>query len=382
MSDLTRRMLLVGAGLLAASAARAAKSRPQPAPPPPPAIGAALPLSGDLALIGDECLRGIELAADAVDRAGGVAGKPMTLITADTFSPAQTTTAVNGLIVTRHAGLVLSAGASDLSFPGSAAAELAQVPFIELNAPAAGITTRGFHFLLRTCPTTVTIGNFAVGTIRDRFAGKKIGLLYNTGATGSAIATAATAALKRANLPIQLAIGYAPDVADLTAPAGRLKRAGAEIVLHAAGPRDVVAFFLAMHGQDWKPQAVVGCGDGYALRETGAALGPLFDGTLVVAAPFYPPAAAAVADAYQRRYGMAPRGPQSLAAYVGAKLVFDTLNAVRGNPAKLLDALRGTNIPQGGLVNGWGVAFDQNGQNTRSFVSLQEWRGAALVPTA
>jgi branched-chain amino acid transport system substrate-binding protein len=373
-------MLLAGAGLLAASAAQAAKSRPQPAPPPPSPIGAALPLSGDLALIGDECLRGIELATDAVDRAGGIAAKPVTLVTADTFSPSQATTAVNGLIATRHAGLVLSAGASDLSFPASAAAELAQVPFIELNAPAAGITTRGFHFLLRTCPTTVTIANFAVGTIRDRFAGKKIGLLYNTGATASAIATAATAALKRANLPIQLAIGYAPDVADLSAPADRLKRAGADIVLHAAGPSDVLAFFLAMHGQGWKPEAVVGCGNGYALRETGAALGPIFDGTLVVATPFYPPAAAAVAEAYQRRYGMAPRGPQSLSAYVGAKLVFDTLNAVRGDPAKLLDALRGTNIPQGGLVNGWGVAFDQNGQNTRSFVSLQQWRGTTLVP--
>jgi branched-chain amino acid transport system substrate-binding protein len=377
-------MLLVGAGLLAAHPARAAKSRPGPAPPPPaaPVIGAALPLSGDLALIGDECLRGIELAADAVDQAGGIAGKPVTLVTADSFSPAQATTAVNGLIATRHAKLVLSGGASDLSFPGSAAAELAQVPFIELNAPAAGITTRGFHFLLRTCPTTVAIANLAVDTIRDRFAGKKIGLLYNTGATASAIATAATAALKRANLPIQLAIGYAPDVADLIAPAGRLKRAGAEIVLHAAGPSDVLAFFLAMHGQDWKPEAVIGCGNGYALRETGAALGPLFDGTLVVATPFYPPAAAAVADAYQRRYGMAPRGPQSLTAYVGAKLVFDTLSAVRGDPAKLLDALRRTNIPQGGLVNGWGVAFNQNGQNTRSFVSLQEWRGPALVPAA
>ncbi|HVE22946.1 MAG TPA: ABC transporter substrate-binding protein [Acidocella sp.] len=380
MPDLSRRALLAGAGLLAAGAARAANPQPQQAAPPPPVIGAALPLSGDLSLIGDECLRGIRLAADATDQAGGIAGKPVALVSADASNPAQATASVNGLITASHAGLVLSGGASDLSFPGSAAAELAQVPFIELNAPAAGITTRGFHFLLRTAPTTTTIGNFAARTIQERFAGRKIGLLYNTGATGAAIAAAATAALKNANLTIQLAIGYAPDVADLFAPAGRLKRAGAEIVLHAAGPHDVLAFFLAMRGQAWKPAALLGCGDGYALRETGAALGPLFEGTLVVAAPFYPPAAAAVADAYQRRYGMAPRGPQSLAAYVGAKLVFDTLGTVRGDPAKLLDALRATDIAQGGLANGWGVAFDHDGQNTRSFVALQQWNGTDLVP--
>ena len=194
-------------------------------------------------------------------------------------------------------GWCLSAGASELSFPGSAAAELAQVPFIELNAPAAGITTRGFHFLLRTGADhrddRQSCGRHDPAT---GSRGKKIGLLYNTGATATAIATAVTAALKSANLPIQLAIGYAPDVANLIAPVGRLKRAGADIVLHAAGPSDVLAFFLAMHGQDWKPQAVLGCGDGYALRETGAALGPLFDGTLVIAAPFYPPTAASVAQ--------------------------------------------------------------------------------------
>jgi branched-chain amino acid transport system substrate-binding protein len=380
MSDLSRRALLAGAGLLAAGAARAAKPPPRPTPPAAPAIGAALPLSGDLSLIGDECWRGIQLAVDAVDQTGGIAGKPVTLVTADAFSQAQAAAAVNGLITAHHAGLVLSAGASILSFPGSAAAELAQVPFIELNAPAAGITTRGFHFLLRTAPTTVMIADLAVSTIRQRFAGKKIGLLFNTGATGSAIASAATAALKTANVPIQLAIGYPPDAADLIDPVGRLKRAGADIVLHAAGPTDVLAFFLAMQGQGWKPATVLGCGDGYALRETAAALGPLFDGTLVVEAPFYPPSAAAVAAAYQRRYGMAPRGPDSLTAYVGAKLVFDTLNAVRGDPAKLLDALRSTDIAQGGLVNGWGVAFDHDGQNTRSFVSLQQWHAAALVP--
>ena len=279
MSHFSRRALLAGAGLLAAGAARAAKP---PAPPPGPlVVGAALPLSGDLSLIGDECLRGIQLAADAVDRAGGIAGKNVALATADAFAQSRAAAAVNGLISGLHAGLVLSAGASKLSYPGSAAAELAQVPFIELNAPAAGLTTRGFHYLLRTGPTTEMIGSLAVSSILSRFKGRKIGLLFNTGATGSAIAASVTAALKTANTPAQLAIGYPADVADLTDPVGRLQRAGAEIVLHAAGPSDALAFFLAMQNQGWKPAAVLGCGDGYALWETAAALGPAFDGTLV-----------------------------------------------------------------------------------------------------
>ena len=80
------------------------------------------------------------------------------------------------------------------------------------------------------------------------------------------------------------------------------------------------------------------------------------------------------------RYGMPPRAPDSLTAYVGAKLVFDKLNAAGGDPAQLLDTLRKTDIPNGTLANGWGVAFDKNGQNTRGFAIVQQWKNGALAP--
>jgi ABC-type branched-subunit amino acid transport system substrate-binding protein len=75
---------------------------------------------------------------------------------------------------------------------------------------------------------------------------------------------------------------------------------------------------------------------------------------------------------------MAPRAAASLTAYVGAKLVFDVLNQAGGDATKLLDALRRCDIPAGSLANGFGVAFDKTGQNTRSFAVLQQWRGQVL----
>jgi len=79
------------------------------------------------------------------------------------------------------------------------------------------------------------------------------------------------------------------------------------------------------------------------------------------------------------RYGMPPRGAASLTAYVGAKLVFDTLNLQGGDVTKLLDGLRRTDLAAGTLANGFGVAFDKDGQNTRSFAVLQKWRGQVLT---
>jgi branched-chain amino acid transport system substrate-binding protein len=380
MTALSRRHLLFGAaGLLAPAAPALAdngsgKSTPKPAPPAP--IGVLLPLSGDQSLVGDECLRGITLAMDAVNQAGGIASIPVRLAPADAFGQAN---AAQALINTSHVALILGSGTSATSFAGSAAAEIAQLPYIELNAPADGIMTRGFKFLLRTGLTTTMIADTAIGIASKNLAGKKIGLLFNTGATAGAIAAAALAAMQAAKITPLLSAGYPADLADLTEPVARFKRAGVEVLLHAADPADVLMVFAALQSLAWKP-AIIGCGHGYLLRETAYALGDAFEGIMVAGAPFYPPAASAIAAAYQARYAMPPRSPDSLTTYAGAKLVFNTLNQAGGDVTKLLAALRKTDLASGGLANGWGAAFDKTGQNTRSFAAAQQWKSGALVP--
>jgi branched-chain amino acid transport system substrate-binding protein len=372
-----RRVILLGGGgvLLGGPAWGATEAKP---PPPPAPAGVLLPLTGPDSLIGDECLRGIQLAADAVNAAGGVAGQALALLPSDAGGQGDVAGAARGLIA-GHAGVLLGTGISALSYPGSAAAELAQVPYIELNAAAAGITGRGFKFLLRSCETTAMVAQVAVAAVAARWPGKQIGLLFNTGATAGAVAGAVLALWQAAKLIPALVVGYPEGVADLHEPVSRLKRAGVQVILHAAGADDVLQMFQAMQDIGWTPQAVIGCGDGYLLRETAYALGPVFDGTLAVGAPFYPAPAAGIAQNYLARFGMPPRSPDSLSAYVGAKLVFDRLGQAGGDFGKLLDVLRATDIQAGGLANGWGVQFDKNGQNTRSFAVLQQWRGGSLT---
>jgi branched-chain amino acid transport system substrate-binding protein len=375
MPKLSRRAVCAaGASLLAGPALGAQKAAP---PPAAVTAGALLPLSGAFSLTGDECLRGMSLAVDEINAAGGVNGQALALVTGDAYGQDQAQPAAEALIA-GHAGLILGSGASDLSYPGSAAAELAQIPYIELNAPADGICARGFRYLLRVCETTTMIAAVAAATIGAKFPNAKLGLLFNTGATGGATAAASVAALKQAKIAPLLVIGYPEDTVDLREPVGRLKRAGAEAVLHAANPGDTLLFFAALQEIGWRPE-IIGCGAGYEYRETAYALGPAFDGTVTVAAPFYPPRAQYVAAAYLARYGMPPRAADSLTAFVGAKLVFDILNTVGGDPSRLLDGLRKVDIPAGTLANGFGVAFDKTGQNTRSFATARQWRGQQLV---
>ena len=367
---------------LSVSAAVAEGSNAQPPlAPSKPKIGVLLPLSGPDSLVGDECMRGVQLAADAINGAGGIARQPITLMQGD-FNLNQVAQTAKSLIIDSAANLLLGTGSSDLAYSGSDAAELAQIPYIELNAPADGITTRNFKFLLRTTLTTSMIAATAINAISSRFGGKKFGLLFNTGSTAGAIAGAATAQWQQNKIAPLLSIGYPEDTADLSGPVGRLKRAGAEVILHAGGSDDVLVLFQSMRDIGWKPDAVIGCGDGYGLRETAYALGDLFEGTYISAAPFFPPRAGYIAAAYENRFGMPPRSADSLTSFVGAKLVFDILNSVNGDTTKLLEALRKTDIPTGTLANGWGTSFDKSGQNTRTFATLQQWRGGVLTTLA
>lgn len=381
---LSRRLALGLAGAAAlAPAARAAATATAPAKASAPAAlatGAVLPLSGAAALLGDEVLRGIQLAADAVNAAGGIAGLPLTLASADMSSPAEATDAVNGLISGAHVGLMFGSGDSALSFPATAAAELAQLPFIELTAPADGICTRGFKYLLRTGPSTQMAAQLAVQTLQQRFAGKKLGILYNSGVTGAAFMAALNQALSAAKISPTLIAGYPDGSADLHDETGRMMRAGTQVLVHVAGPDGALGLALAMHALNWQPGALIGYGAGYSYRNIAAALPEAFDGAYVIAAPFYPEAADTVRAAYLARYGALPRAPDSLTSYAGAKLVFDTLNGVDGDPAKLLNALRQANLPAGALANGFAVQFDHNGQNTGAYVTLQQWRAGVLAP--
>jgi branched-chain amino acid transport system substrate-binding protein len=314
-----------------------------------------------------------------MNAAGGIKGKTLLLVPGNAYVSAQSEAAAGQFITAQHLGLLLGTGSSNFSYPGSAAAELAQLPYIEVSAPADGITGRGFKFLLRTALTTSMVAQVAVAAIAARYPGKQIGVLFNNGAGAGAIAAAALALWGQSKTTVRLSIGYPEDVADLRDPVARLQRAGVEVLLHAAGADDVLQMYQAAHDVGFKPVAVFGCGDGYGLRETAEAIGPAFEGTYVSAAPFYPARAQYIADAYMAQFGMAPRSAESLTSYVGAKLVFDVLNQCGGDAGKLLDALRKSNIAPGTLANGWGVAFDKTGQNTRAFAGLQQWRGQVLT---
>ncbi|MBK1660231.1 ABC transporter substrate-binding protein [Paracraurococcus ruber] len=394
MARFARRPLL--GGLAALAAARPALAQ-QPAEGGSTRLGALFPFTGPLALLGDEHFRGLELAAEERNAAGGLLGRPIRLLRGDAADAERAQAEAKRLIGPDRALAILGTCASPLSFAASQAAELAGVPYLELGAIADPITERGFRLLFRTAPRATEFGRVAVDAIPDLLAaawtvpagGLKIVLLHEDSLYGQSFAAAAEAQLKARALPLAERVGYGARSIEWAPIIQRLRGHGADVLLHAGYQNDILLLYRGLREAAWRPRMVIGAGAGYSLVDSAHAIGPDFEGTLVADVPGYEvndrfaPGVRPFLELYRKRYGSEPRSGHSLANYVGARAGFDAIQrAAAPERDRIRAALAATEVPEGGTANGWGIRFDDKGQNQRTRVLLQQWQGGRLVAVA
>ncbi len=386
MPQTTRRTLLALPAALAAPAALAQANETR--------LGALFPLSGNLALLGDESFRGLELAAEERNAAGGLLGRPIRLVKADATDASQAVAEARRLMGAEKVGAIFGSYGSQLALPASQVVELQGMTYLELGAISDALTERGFRGLFRTCPRASDFGRLSVAAVTEVLAplwqgepaGIGIAILHEEGLYGQTVAGFQEAELKAHNLRQVEKLAYAPRAADLGAMVQRLRGAGAQLVLHTGFQNDILLFFRAMQEARWLPRMVVGAGAGYSLAETARNIGPAFDGTLNVDFPQFEvneraaPGARRFVEDYRRRYGSEPRSGHSLAAYVGARACLEAMQRAGGlDRDRLRPALLATDIAEGATANGWGLRFDEKGQNTRAQPALLQWQRGRLL---
>lgn len=393
---ITRRVLLAGAAGVGLGAAPQ-HSPLTAAPAPTLSFGALFPLSGEAALVGDEGFRGLALAVDALNAAGGLRKQTIALKRADALDPAIAANAAKSLIEKQKVMAIFGTGATPMALSASAASALANVPYFELTATGAAVTGRGLPGVFRSCPQADAAGALAVSALADLLAplwkrqpgSLRVALLATSDELGQAITAAQAAACKsRGIAPVQT-LSYPTGTVDFMPLIRALKGARIEVVLHTGFSNDIVLFYRGMAEAHWQPGMVIGSGPSYPMADTRAAVGPQLDGTLLADFPPYAidehaaPGCAAVESAYQRRYGAAPRSGLSLASYVGAGFFFAALAQAGGtDPVKLRASILANNVADQTTANGWGADFDANGQNLRAHPVLAQWQNGRAVTVA
>jgi branched-chain amino acid transport system substrate-binding protein len=391
------------AASLAAGASRGARAANPPRQPTADktlSVGALFPATGPLATLGNECLRGVQLATDLCNEGGGLFGRQVALALGDASDPDRAVAEARRLISDAQPVLMLGTGDSSLSLGASEVSEGSAIPYWELTATMPSITARGFHYLLRVCDIETGIAARCVEAAASVVApalsrppaALSVVLLYADDAAGSALVPLAMASAHRSGMAPPVTIAYQPDGANFTALSARLAAMKPDVVIHHGSTEEAVLFFEGLAAQRWRPAAVIGATGAYGSSETAAMIGPSFDGTLTVGVVPYSadvrlaPEAAMIALLYEQRFGARPRSGLSLSHFAGAALCFDVLRRAGSfDRDKVLAVARGLQLECGDLANGWGALFGAGGQNQRAFSCLSQWqngRAVALLPAA
>jgi branched-chain amino acid transport system substrate-binding protein len=381
----------LGATAVAALAASATRARAQA--PAELRLGAIFPLSGTLAPLGDESFRGVELAVEERNAAGGLLNRPLRLVRADASDEATGAAEARRLVAgNERVAAILGSFSSVVALPASQVADAAGVPFLELGAVNDAVVERGFRGVFRASPGAADFAATSVAAVTEVLAPAwgvapdtlRIAIAHEEAPGGQAVGAAQEALLAARGLRLVERLAYASRAADLNAAVQRLRGQDAEVVLHAGAPGDEATLFRAIREAAWLPRMVIGTAGGYGVAETARGLGNGFRGAMSAdLTPFevnerFAPGARAFAEAYLRRYGAEPRSGHGLACFVGTRIFLDALARAGGTERdRVRAAVLAADIAEGTTPAGWGARFDERGQNTRAKPVLCQWQAGA-----
>ncbi len=381
----SRRAVLAGASAAAALLAAPAIVRAQAGPL---RVGVLLPRSGAQAGIGQDCHRGVDVAAGLFKEIGLPS---MQIMNADTETNVEVARARAEKLISEGAQILVGAFNSGQSTAIAQVAEQKGIPYVINIAAAPAITEQGYKFVFRNFPTAPMLLADAFRNQKEIFAEsgvapKTVVFLHVNDTFGTAMQKGIGSVLPKFDMPytIKETIAYDPTARDLSVEVAKARASGADALLVVSRLNDAILLTREMVKQRWSPMGVLSMGPGWYEDQYLKTLAKLGDGPLSFV-PWYDP-----------NKPLAKRLEAALAkAHPGINLntnhiyTFEALlvaadaykRAGSTDPKALTEAVRKTNITDN-VSTGPGIQFNEKGQNDKLKNSAIQNRGGKLVTVA
>jgi len=360
-------------------------------------VGAVYPTAGGQGMGGIDEFRGVQLAAELVNREGGIGGRPVRLV----LEPADSSDGAPGAVqraVDRGASVVVGSYGSTISAPAAEAASRHDVVFWETGAvgEVGDAAAPGKRFF-RAVAAGESLGQSAVDFIRTqmlpRVGGQKtrFSVTYVDDPYGRPVALGALRQIKDSGLSLAGTFPYELESVDYVRLAKRIHRSRTDVLVVVAYLVDGVNLRRALVREDVPLVATIGTSSSYCHPEFGKILGEdalgLFasdkpDADSLDPAMLSPEAGTALRWArreYRRLYeeGMSAAALSGFGSAWG--LFRHVLPRAEGRSAEdIASAAQRTRLPIGALPNGSGLKFappghDREGQNLNAVSVIWEW---------
>lgn len=338
-------------------------------------IGAAAPLSGPNAALGEQLRRGVQMAVDDINATGGLNGEKLQVKFADDgCDPRKAIDAATGFV---SAGVkaVIGHYCSGASIPASKVYEKAGLLQISPASTQPKFTDEGGWNVIRLVPRDDAQAKAAAALVLEKFAGKKIGIVSDQQPAFARLAATFKAALAAKGVTPVLDQSFKAGTKDFTALANQLRVAGVDVVYLPASYVEGGLMAAALRELGSTAQIISGDSlltDDYANQAKDAAEGTLM--TFTYDARKFPTARALVdrfRQAEQNAEGFTLYAYAAVQAWIAAAEATGTTDSTR-----IAEWLRGGN--RFDTVVG-PVSFDAKGDLTQPATAWFKWIGGRYV---
>jgi branched-chain amino acid transport system substrate-binding protein len=321
---------------------------------------------------------------------------------ADVPDPTAASNEASRLITQEGVKLLAGTFSSSLCLPASEVAARNNIVYWEVSCVDPRINVRGYKYVFRTEIDASGFGWYEIEFLRDTLHQKlgkelkdlKVAFLSEDSAYGQGTTEAAKKRAQELGIPIVSVDFYNRNsMTDFTPIILKLKASKPNVIIAAAYTNDAILFWKQAKQLDLQFDALVSAGAvGFGSPDFGKSLGKGAEGpfALVEPAGMNPKAVAKevsaleaeIAKRYEAKYGEKYAASAQLGA-AGIWLLAEVLKRTGGdlNPDKVRAAVLGIDIPVGGTLNGWGVKFQDNGQNAPDRVQhyMLQWQDGRQV---
>lgn len=332
-------------------------------------LGVLLPRSGHLALIGQACQRGADLAVPIL----ADMGYQVQLMNADTESNPDVGRTQAEKLIREGAHILMGCFDSATTAAVAQVAEQKGVPFIVNIGADPLITEQGYKFVFRNFPTSVMLGMGGLQLFNDLFqatntAPKTAVLMHVNDSFGNSMKAGIDKLMPKLNLPFQIVetISYDPKARDLALEVSKAKAVKADIHMVVTRLNDAILMVREMVKQQYAPMGIISPGSpGMYDKQFTKALGKYAE-YCITNIPWFDPNQK-LAKALEERFEKA-HPAESFDINVGftfeaVQIAADAYKrAGSDNPQALAEALRATNIADRLMIGG-PIKFNEKGQN-------------------
>lgn len=331
-------------------------------------VATAGPITGQYATFGEQMKKGIELAVQDINAAGGINGEKLKLeVGDDACDPKQAVAVANQLA---KAGVKFVAGhfCSGSSIPASQV--YAEEGMVQISPASTNpkLTEQGLSNVFRVCGRDDQQGTIAGKYLADSYKGKNIVILHDKSAYGKGLADETQKALNAAGVKEVLYEAYTAGEKDYSALVSKLKQVGANVVY--VGGYHTEAGLLARQMKDQGVSAPIVSGDALVTNEYWSITGPAGEGTMMTFGPDprEMPDAKAVVERF-RKAGYEPEG-YTLYTYAALQIYAEAVKAAKSTDvAKVTAELHKTTY---NTVIGT-IGFDSKGDLTTPAYVWYRW---------